>query len=322
MSVPAKKFSYDDATFLTEKQKVALIELVNKKGLNAPGLYEFMRVYFPRYPVTTIDKENFYKVEILKKDLNASSAIITSRQARFLVDTYYNFQDHRIRANNQYRGLELASEPSQCVEWACTESEKLEESIKKQLYVYASSDELGERVLDVYGIGPVLASSLISTIDITKAPTASNIWRFAGLDPTQEWKKGQKRPWNARLKTTCWKIGESFKKFSGREECFYGHIYLARKAMELERNERLEYKEQAEQALIKKNYSKETEAYKAYIQGKLPLSRIYSRSARYATKLFLSHYQEVAYRIHYKQAPPKPFAIAMLHHGHYIPCPW
>ena len=37
------------------------------------------------------------------------------------------------------------------------------------------------------------------------------------------------RPWNAKLKTLCWKIGESFVKVSNNPQDVYGHIYAERK---------------------------------------------------------------------------------------------
>jgi hypothetical protein len=39
----------------------------------------------------------------------------------------------------------------------------------------------------IKGIGPVIAAGLLANIDITKAPTAGHIWRFAGLDPSSKW---------------------------------------------------------------------------------------------------------------------------------------
>jgi hypothetical protein len=39
---------------------------------------------------------------------------------------------------------------------------------------------------------------------------------------SKKWEKGQKRPFNADLKTLFWKIGQSFMKFSNVEACFYG----------------------------------------------------------------------------------------------------
>lgn len=313
---------FENLNHLTEKNRDALFTLVRKQHLNAPAMMEFMKLAFPRYPITTIDRENLYSVEVLKRDLKASETLLTARQARFLVDTYYHYQTQRIRANNQDRDLGKSDEPHECIEWACREMERLEDSIKVALEQYVRSSELGQRVLGVYGIGPVLAAGLLSMIDIHRAPTAGAIWRFAGLDPTLTWGKGQKRPWNARLKNISWKVGDSFRKFHKREQCYYGHLYAARRDLELERNERLEYREQAEHSLATKKYDKSTEAYKAYIQGKLPPSRIYLRAQRWATKIFLSHYHEVAYKLEFGEDPPKPFAIAHLGHVHMYPVPW
>jgi hypothetical protein len=53
------------------------------------------------------------------------------------------------------------------------------------------------------GIGPVLAAGLAAYIDITRTPTVSALWSLAGLNPTAVWGKGEKRPWNAQLKTLC-----------------------------------------------------------------------------------------------------------------------
>ena len=118
---------------------------------------------------------------------------------------------------------------------------------------------------------------------------------LAGLDPTVTWDKGEKRPWNAKLKTLCWKIGESFVKVSGRDNDIYGHVYTERKALEIQRNDAGEYSEQAAAALAHKRYGQETIARAWYEQGKLPPAHIHARAKRYAVKLYLAHWQHVAY---------------------------
>ena len=70
-----------------------------------------------------------------------------------------------------------------------------------------------------------------------------------------------------------------------------------------------------------KNIGKTTDAYKAYIQGKLPPAHIQQRAERYAVKIFLSHLHEFWYEQHYGEKPPKPFAIEILGHAHQIPRP-
>ena len=164
----------------------------------------------------------------------------------------------------------------------------------------------------------MLSAGLLAHIDITRAPTVGHIWSFAGLDPTKTWEKGQKRPWNSSLKTLCWKIGQSFMKFSNQEECFYGHLYRERKAREIARNEAGELAEQAKQMLERRNFRKDTIARKFYEEGKLPPAHIDARARRYAVKLFLAHWHEVAYVAHYHQPPPLPYPIAHLGHAHVI----
>lgn len=116
----------------------------------------------------------------------------------------------------------------------------------------------------------------------------------------------------------CWKLGESFVKVKNNPEDQYGHLYEERKAYESAKNEAGDYKEQAAEILKTKNIGKDTDAYKAYIQGKLPPGHIHARAKRYAVKLFLSHLFDFWYRHHYQKEPPKPFAIAILGHAHML----
>jgi hypothetical protein len=126
-----------------------------------------------------------------------------------------------------------------------------------------------------------------------------------------------KRPWNASLKVLCWKIGESFVKVSGSASDIYGQVYLLRKEEEQKKNEAGEFKEQAKQHKVGKG----TDAYAWYSQGKLPPAQIHARAKRYAVKLFLSHFHEVAYRDKFHRDPPLPYPVAVLGHAHRIPAP-
>ncbi len=130
-----------------------------------------------------------------------------------------------------------------------------------------------------------------------------------------------KRPWNARLKVICWKLGESFVKVSANPKDIYGHIYAERKRLEIERNEAGLFADQAAAALKNKNIGKDTEAYKWYSKGMLPPAHIHARAKRYAVKLFLSHLHEFWYEHEYGEKPPLPYPIAFLGHAHKIERP-
>lgn len=257
----------------------------------------------------------------LTKDERVASMTLGKDEARFLVDAYYQLQDNRIRSDGQVRSMSKDGEPHAVLQWLADMNRTLEDSIKAALDSYSMATPVGQWARSQMGIGPVIAAGLLAHLDITKANTAGAFWSYAGMDPRAQWSKGEKRPWNAQLKVLCWKLGESFVKVSGNEKSFYGRIYRERKALEMERNEAGEYAAQAAAKLDKFKIGKDTDAYKAYSQGKLPPAHIHARAKRYAVKLFMAHLHEVMYLDHYGTQSPLPYAIAHMDHAHKIEVP-
>lgn len=130
-----------------------------------------------------------------------------------------------------------------------------------------------------------------------------------------------KRPWNDLLKVLCWKLGESFTKTQNKESDVYGKVYARRKLYEQAKNEAGEYAEQAKTSLETKKYRADTVAKAFYLKGQLPPARIHLRAARYAVKLFLSAYHEVAYFLQYDRLPPLPYPVSHLGHAHVFSIP-
>lgn len=260
-------------------------------------------------------------VEKLTKDLKTAAVTLSVNEARYLVDAYYQIQEYRKATANQVRALGTNKEPHEVIGWLRAQHGTLEAQVQKALDNWSAKQPVGQWARSITGIGPVIATGLLAHIDITKAPTAGHIWRFAGLDPTSKWGKGEKRPWNASLKTLCWKIGESFVKVSNNKNDFYGKLYQQRKELETKNNDEFKYKDQAEQKLKDFKIGKDTDAYAAYSIGKLPPAHIHARAKRYAVKMFLSHYQMVAYRYHHGTDAPAPFPIAHLGHVDLVPVP-
>lgn len=124
-------------------------------------------------------------------------------------------------------------------------------------------------------------------------------------------------PYNIDLKKMCYLIGESFCKVSNRGS-LYGQIYKERKALETMKNDRGDYKEQAEQLLREKNYSKGTDTYKFLSQGKLSPGHINERAKRYAVKIFLTHFFECCWIYTHHTKPPVLYVIEHLGHVDYI----
>lgn len=260
---------------------------------------------------------NIEAVQKLSRDLRAAAKTLGVREARYFVDSYYDIQDYRIAAANQQRKLLEGEEPSEFMTWLNSQLVVLENQIKGVLDKWSAAQPMGEWSRSIVGIGPVIASGLIANIDITKAPTVGHIWRYAGLDPTSKWLKGEKRPWNASLKRLCWLMGESFVKVSGHPEDIYGKLYLERKAYELKRNENGELAEAAAERLKQAKGKKLDPGLIAVFEsGKLPQIALHERAKRWAVKLFLAHWHDEAYRRHYGTEPPLPYAIAHLGHAH------
>lgn len=154
-----------------------------------------------------------------------------------------------------------------------------------------------------------------------------------------------KRPWNADLKTLIWKIGESFKNFSGNPKSFYGRVYKERKWYEWQKNAKGDY---IEQVMSKRDKSTNdadirrpwwlgcytTDYVLDAIVGGVDLrelkpnvevgkgipmlspGHITERSKRYAAKLFLCHWHTVAWRKVLNKEPPAPYPEAILNHAH------
>lgn len=265
--------------------------------------------------------ESLDPISRLTRDLREAARTLSDDEARFLVDAYYAMQRDRIRAAHQERTLHVNKEPHDVMSWLMGQRTTLEGEIRKALDAYSDAKLVGKWARSITGIGPVIAAGLLANIDIKQAPTVGHIWRFAGLDPTRTWNKGEKRPWNGSLKRLCWLIGESFVKVSGLESDTYGQVYKARKDLENERNDALAFKEQAEASLKAKRFGADTQARKHYEAGKLPPARIHLRAERYAVKLFLSHLHWVWTFVETGKNPAMPYILTQPNHVHFVAPP-
>ena len=256
-------------------------------------------------------------VQRLSRDLKSSARTLGDDEVRFMVDAYYMEQKNRIRANNQLTALSKSEEPHALPAWLKAQHETLENQIKRALQYYCEDHKVGGWAMSIVGIGPIICAGILAHIDITKCPTYGHIWRFAGLDPTVKWEKGQKRPWNGSLKRLGWIAGECFTKVSNHPNDVYGHMYAGRKQIETERNEAGMFADQATVSLAKKRYGDDTAAKKCYEEGKLPPARVHLRAQRYAVKHFLADLHCVWFWMENRKLPPAPFPIAHLEHAHY-----
>ena len=296
--------------------------------------------------ITTSLEEILPAVRQAGLDMRRSAVTMGEQEARYLVDLYYTMQDYRKASGNQVRALDESAEPHAVIKWSMDVFGTVEKSIKSALGSYAMNQRPGNWAMSVHGIGPVTAAGLLAHIRMEpwhcvtpgakgrdacsqkdpKHPspcgvrvtrTAGAVWRFAGLDPTAVWEKGQKRPWNASLKRLCWIIGDSFVKHRASPKDVYGKLYERRKEQEVRKNLAGDFADQAAATLEAKNF-RDSDTRKAYEAGRLPDGRIDLRARRYAVKLFIAHYHHVAFECHFGEPPPKPYVIDHLGHTHYL----
>lgn len=156
-----------------------------------------------------------------KEDL-LEAPMLSREQALALVGLFYSIQKSRVGASNKVdahnRQVDILANLAM-IEKIRDNLKRQETEIEKGFLRYVQAHELGRWALSIAGVGPVIAAGLLAHIDCNKAVTAGAVWRFAGQLPKkdQPWEKGQKRPYNAALKTLFWKLGQSFKKLTAPE---------------------------------------------------------------------------------------------------------
>lgn len=130
-----------------------------------------------------ITAEALEPIKRLSKDIKLATAEMSDKEARFLVDTYYQMQGNRIVSDNQIRSMRETGEPNLVLQWLSAQNSVLENQIKSALGRYVDSHIMGDWMKSIMGIGDVISAGLLAYIDITKAKTAGAIWDYAGLNP-------------------------------------------------------------------------------------------------------------------------------------------
>lgn len=115
----------------------------------------------------------------------------SNHSARMLVDLYYTMQDVRKAAENQNRAVKQGADPAasnDAGQFMAQQIATLEDNAKTWLQVYIQSHALYPWFAAVHGIGPVLAAGLAAHLGSRPVPpTVGHWWRYAGLDPSQQW---------------------------------------------------------------------------------------------------------------------------------------
>lgn len=260
-------------------------------------------------------------VRRLTKEQKIIAAQLPQKEAGLLVSAYYTAQEERMRSQSRLTRALGEATPSLVLDFYNAQARTLEEYAKAALDVYSYNHPVGSWMRSHYGIGPVLAAAHLAYIQIEKAPYAGHVWAYAGLTPSGVRKRGEKSNYNPVYKRICWLTGEAFVKVSGKPDAFYGQLFRSFRALEERQNQSGAYASRAERELREKNYDPDTEAAKAFREGKLPKALLHARAKRRTVKVFLSHVHHMLYQQHYGCPPPPPYAIGILGHYDYIPPP-
>lgn len=132
-----------------------------------------------------VSEEVIESVITLSKDLQKAATEMTEKQARFLVDNYYVMQKARMRYANQLKAMQ--EEPHGILLWLLEQQKTLERVLKASLHRFAKKGPVGQWLLSIDGIGPVIAAGLLAYIDIDKSPTVGSIYSYAGLNSERKW---------------------------------------------------------------------------------------------------------------------------------------
>jgi hypothetical protein len=130
-----------------------------------------------------------------RKDLREAAKTLGLNEARYLVDVYYQWQGYRIASAGQVRALTQptqpgqVAEPAEAIRWVQAMLTRTEDDIRTILDVWTLHEPSGlaRWAREHVGVGPVIAAGLRAHLDITRARTVGHWWRFAGVDPSNEW---------------------------------------------------------------------------------------------------------------------------------------
>lgn len=264
---------------------------------------------------------NITNMKLSKKDFkNVDIDIENLSEIKSMVSFYYMLQGDRIRVSNQNSALERSQTNNVFLKFFKDQMKTTEENLAIFLDVWTNRHPVAKWLKSHTGIGPVIAAGLVARFDPTKTQTAGGFWAYAGmaegLDKRSVKKKGVTCEHCPEAKVLAWKAASSFKMQCTRKNAYYGEMYLDKKAQYTIKNENGGFKANAEYELSIKNIGVDTEAYKAYSNGKLSAGHIDAMAMRYVAKMLMSHMFDVMYMYEYGVMPPHPFTIHVLNHAH------
>lgn len=162
----------------------------------------------PRFlPMDDIDSAksiDVIKAERLSNKLKGEMRKLTNptrQEVKTLVDLFYQMQDQRKRLREQIRAIESGTDEGTSsnilmLDLALKNTQIMELNTQDSLQIICENSEVGRWLLQITGIGPVLAAGCLAYFDVTGIEHASHFISYAGLNDNQ-------RPWLGRVGAEC-----------------------------------------------------------------------------------------------------------------------
>ena len=232
-------------------------------------------------------------------DERGDVGVVNATALRALVNGLQVTQRNRIRAQNQLRaiqsfGLPGADAVGAMVANAIEYERATKRAVEGEVTRLFAEKPILEKLVGVKGVGRWTAAEIVCEVDITRAPYVSSLWKYAGYAPGfDKMVKGETRPYNARLRTTLYKLAVGFIKLGAKSP--YRAIYDAAKA----------------KAMVGHPEWGLTKAGKPRGPG-----RYHNHAIRLMMKVFLQHLW-ITWRVLEGLPTNQPYVHAVLGHEHY-----
>ena len=137
----------------------------------------------------------------LKKEIK-SATDLGRAEMKHLVDNFYQVQEKRIVLQAQIRSVRQEADGlstatfGDILEWQLLTQKIQEKGIKDALECMVKNNEVGNWLMSIKGIGPVLAAGILAYFDVTNIHYAPHFMSYAGLNDNN-------RPWLGKEKATA-----------------------------------------------------------------------------------------------------------------------
>ena len=148
---------------------------------------------------TTVELINCFKLTKNIKTDFIDTNDMSREEVKMLVDLYYQLQDNRKRSREQIRSIEQGHDGGKgsnvsVMNWVLLNQSIIEKQIPPIMKQMCENHEVGRWLLQIKGIGPVLAAGLMAYFNVKGRQYANTFISYAGLNDNN-------RPWLGKEKS-------------------------------------------------------------------------------------------------------------------------